>query len=687
MKRINKFFSRLMWHFDRVFGDNKRIGWQIFIIMAVIGVLVTIVGVVGCALTGCYNVHKDLPIPIIQAIGLVFGASNLPPNEVIPIFPLWWQVIAFLLGAVLFSGVTITFVGNLLGNRQEAYRNGSIRYSFFENHMLFLGGSRIILPMLKEIGEDANMKGLHVLVLTSDNVETVRADIRRGLPSKLLQEMKITVLFGNHYDGDTLESMCAGKARKLFIVGDYLSGSEHDSENVACWEAVRSLCENRKNVPCCLYFSRTSSLQLFRYRKDSRPSCLDTIALNFFETVAQRVLVHNGTINSIYPALDRKGIGPEDDRRVHLVLTGATSVSYAMATTAAHLCHFPNSVDPTTFNIVPSNRTKITFIAPNIKEEMYYITSHLYFLFKLSHYTYIKNKIEKPHMPESKYGDFLDIEWEFLDGSTADDWVMERLRAYYLDCVEAKRTYLTVAFCGMEADRNIAAATYMPSEYHRIVLDKDGKLDYEQTIPLLVFQPKNEKLVHDANRFTRNYQNLFSFGSQRESYDPSIQKRIDEGKRVNYIRIKGEEYQQMTQNQNELDDEWRKKNYMIQMSNVYCANHVGVKLRSAGMDVKALGLGAKISEEYVEQMSIVEHNRYNMEKLLTGFDPKYSGNSLDGNGRLEKEKGVADKPLSYHGVVPYKETTDEYRKYTCNMIRHIADVIREPSLAKSDKCS
>lgn len=682
MKKINKFISHQMWYFDRIFGNNKKTGWQIGLIMLLIAVLVFIVGVIGWALMGCCKGDKGSAF--IQAVGLVFGASNLPPNEDDPIFPLWWQVIAFLLGAVFFSGVTITFVGNWLGNRQEAYRNGSIRYSFFKDHLLFLGGSRIILPMLKEVCEDPKMKGLHVLVLTSDNVGAVRTDISRFLSLEKLESMKITVLYGDHYDKETLKGLNTGDARKLFIVGDNLSGSEHDSENVACWEVVRSLCENRTNVPCYLYFSRTSSLQLFRYRVDNRPPCLDTIALNYLETVAQRVFVHNGTEKNDYPALDRgKGIGPNDDRRVHLVVTGASSVSYAMATTAAHLCHFPNCFDSQTCEIIPSRRTKITFIAPNIKEEMHYITSHLYLLFKQSHYAYIKDTEMELHEPEPNNGDFLDIEWEFLDGSSADGWVVERLREYYEDFVEKKKTYLTMVFGELEADRNIAAATYLPPEFHRIVLADDQNVDYEQTVPLLVFQPKNEKLVHDAHVHSESYRNMFPFGSQRESYDSSIQKRIDEGKRVNYIRIKGASYQQMTQDQNELDDEWRKKNYMIQMSNVYCANHVGMKVRSARLDINALGPGDRIPEVFVELMSIAEHNRYNMEKLLSGFDPKYSGDSLDGSRQSEKEKEGADKPLSYHGVVPYQETTEEYREYIRNTILHIVDVIKESASTKS----
>lgn len=689
---MNKLISRWLWHFDRIFGNNKKAFWQIVIILVMILLLVAFIGL-GGFLANTLNFKNDFCKEVIQSIGLAFGASNLPPGgEGKLVFPLWWQTIAFLLGAVFFSGVTITFVGNWLSNRQKAYRNGTVRYSFFENHLLFLGSSRIILPMLKMIGEDEKLRCQYIVVLTADDIKRVRIDINRTLTSNKQKSMRITVLSGDHFDEDTLKSVCAGMAQKLYIIGDHLSGSEHDSENVACWEAVRSLCSNRTKVPCVLYFSRTSSTQLFYHRNKTEEKHLDTTVLNFLETVAQRVLVHNGTEkNNIYPRLDRNGIGPEDNRKVHLVVTGATSASYAIATTAAHLCHFPNSINPITFDIIPSRRTKITFIAPKIKEEMSFITGHLLPLFRMSHYTYVSKTDsvvnEEPNSLDDRFGDFLDIEWEFIDGSTADLWVIKRLKDYYNDSIEKKNTFLTMAFCEMDADRNIAAATYLPSEFHKIVFDDKGNVDYEQTIPLFVFQPKNERLVHNANKETAYYRNMFSFGSQHESYDSSIRQHIEEGKFINHIYCKGDDYQYRTTNKEKLDYEWSKLSFLDQKSNIYCANHIGMKLRSMGMGSKTLLRGERIPERYVELMSVVEHNRWNMEKLLMGYEPMERSKRLElknyekthGNLTNEDKKEIKDlktKHYIHNCIAPFNELLEESKKYDYLIVRNLTDVIQ-----------
>ncbi|MBR4739399.1 MAG: hypothetical protein IK058_05285 [Bacteroidales bacterium] len=673
---MKKSFSRWMWHFDRIFGDNKKIGWQILIILGLVALLVALIGLIGWLLLSL-GFHRDDPADsvVIQSIGLAFGASNLPPGDG-QTFPLWWQALAVLLGAVLFSGVTITFVGNLLNNRQESYRNGTVRY-WFEDHLLFLGGSRIILPMLKVVADDKELCKRHVVVLTSDDVERLRTDIERTLPSGQYKGMKITVLSGDHYDKDTLESVHAGLARRLYIVGDHLAGSEHDSENVACWDAVKELCAGRKPaVPCLLFFSRASSAHLFRRRQDNMVSVnLDTTVIHWLESVAQRVLVHNGTEDNLYPALDRDGIGPDSERTVHLVLGGMTSVSYAVAVTAAHLCHFPNSVDAGTFGVIPSRRTKITFVAPHIKAEMDNMTSHLASLFNLSHYTYVSRDGETAHRPDARYGDFLDVEWEFIDGSMAEGWVIDRLKGYYKACVEEEKTYLTLAFCDMEADRNIAAASYLPYEFHKIVRHGDT-VDYRKTIPLLLYQPYNEKLLRDVRVAAPMYENIFPFGSLEESYDPSIRRRISEGKRINYIYNQGESYRSMPSGETTLDEKWH-LSYLDQVSNIYSANHIGVKLRSMGGDIAA---------SQVELMAAVEHNRWNMEKLLVGYeaveesrrrrlkqyelsdDTAALGKEMEELNRLKRNEYI------HHCIAPYAELLESKKLYDRLIVKNLKDV-------------
>lgn len=677
----------MWWHFDRVFaGNGKKVWGQLGIIIGLTVILVIVIASIGQIVMRVFNI--DFCGWIINAIILSFKATSLPVDKC-P-YPFWWQTIAYLLGTIIFNGAIIAFVSNWLNNRLKAYREGTARYKF-DDHVLFLGGSRIFLPMLKVIGNDDELKNRDVVVLTSDKVERVRVDIIRYLEPELLKKMKITVLSGDHYDKETLESVYTNRAKKLYIVGDYLSGSEHDSENVACWEHVRELCSGRENVPCYLYFARSSSLQMFYRRKTSANGCLDTTVLNYLESMTQQVLVHNGNENPYYPRLDRNGIGPDSERTVHLVICGMTSVSYAIAATAAHLCHFPNSVDQNTLEIKPSRRTKISIIAPDLKREMGFLTSHLDSLFKMSYYTYVcqEDQKGKEHKPDSKYGDFLDIEWEFIDGNTTEDWVRERIKGYYNDCVNDKKTYLSIAFCEMQKpDCNIAGAVYLPKEFHQIARSEDKKIDWEKTIPIFVFQPQNEVLVRNAQREVPLYENVFSFGSIRESYDPSIRQRIREGKSINYIYNKGEDYLYMTSDQEELDRKWREQSFLNQVSNIYCANHIGVKLRSMGIDEDALNRREKIPEKYEKVMAAVEHNRWNVEKLLLGYDPVEESRwrqlkemeSLKESDAFKKEmkelKTLKNDQYIHHCIAPFDQLLKDYQKYDYLIVRNLTDVLQ-----------
>ena len=140
--------------------------------------------------------------------------------------------------------------------------------------------------------------------------------------------------------------------------------------------------------------------------------------------------------------MDRNGIDKNSKRTVHFVLYGMTAVSYALSTTAAHLCHFPNFVtvdEKGNFGENKERRTKITLIAPNIQEEMAYLTAHLNSLFSISKCSvygkdWVSDEDAKPWDNKStmeKVGDFLDIEWEFVDGSIADQKIRSLLQRYY----------------------------------------------------------------------------------------------------------------------------------------------------------------------------------------------------------------------------------------------------------------
>ncbi len=683
------------WHFDRIFGDNRRIGWQVLLLLALVVLLVFGIGVVGWLLTRMGWVKDEChdSLPLIQAIGLAFGTTNLPGGIVYDgdhaVFPLWWQAFAALLSAVVFSGVTITFVGNLLGNRQKAYRNGSVRY-WFDRHVVFLGGGGMVAPMLKQLWKnwehEPAMRKRHVVVLTERDVAEVRMELL-GLLNGDERKMRITVLRGRRDDMDEQAGVGVARAESLYIVGENPLDDDYDSVNIDAYQVACSLCGERLGMPCYLQLERAASEHIFRHDTKPPVPCFETTIVNRLETVAQRILVHNSGCDGDYPTLDRGGIGPDSDRTVHLVLYGMTAFSYAMATTAAHLCHFPNFVGVgkdggrTVYGERPDRRTRITFIAPHIKEEMDYMVSHLHNLF--AHSTVTVDGVTT--VPDE---DFLDIEWEFVDGNIADPRIRALLEQYYRANQEG-RSYLTLALCLRESRHNMAAALYLPDCFHRIrYADGEGRaVDYERTIPIFVYQPGNEVQLQWAKKNVPMYCNIFPVGSLEQSYDPTIRQRIREGKRINYIYEKGGNYQGMEQSQAELDSLWSKLSYTKQKSNIYCANQVGVKLRSMGIDAEAIHGGVSMDEAAVRLLAVVEHNRWNTEELLMGYgvvdrEERRRLKQLEREGKAAECKELKgrlrerrDDDFCHECIAPYEQLLEGDKAFDRIIVGNLPDVI------------
>lgn len=675
---IKKWYSRWLWSFDRVFGDNRKVGWQLLYIVVALTVTVAFVALVGWLLLLAGLVHEHPSDLFSHAVGVVFNFSTFAPQTGDVQFPALWQLVGALLGTVLFSGLTITFVVNFFNNRLAAYRNGTVRY-WFGDHVLFLGGGEMAVPMLKQVFQDADLRGRHIVVLTNRDVPQVRQSII-GQLGDAERKMKITFLRGRRDDVDELCSVGVQRAGRLYIVGDDPSADDYDSVSIACWRMARRLCTDRKAVPCYLLLEHASSMHVFLHNSEAMPSCFDTTVVNRLEAVAQRVLVHNGDDNPAYPALDRDGIGPDCGRTVHLVLYGMTPFACSMATTAAHLCHFPNFVTRNAQGEYGENldrRTRITFIAPDIECQRHFLTSRLASLFALSRVT-VDGVATVPDE------DFLDVEWEFVDGSIADPRVRARLEDYYQANREG-RTYLTLALCENEARRNIASALYLPEAYHHIELRADGRtVDFERTIPVYVFQPDSAELLNMANSEVPLYRNIFPIGSLRESYDPSIRRHIREGKRINYIYSQGAQYGGMP-DEAEIDAKWT-MNYARQVSNIYGSNQIGVKLRSIGLGGEALRAGARMPEEAADLMAVVEHNRWNMEKLLVGYSPVEKSQREElkrlepqGGEKFEAKKDalkrLRETRFQHYCIAPFCQLTDDVRLYDRIIVQNITDVL------------
>ena len=91
-----------------------------------------------------------------------------------------------------------------------------------------------------------------------------------------------------------------------------------------------------------------------------------------------------------------------------------------------------------------------------------------------------------------------------------------------------------------------------------------------------------------------------------------------EGQIINYIYDFKNKYGNVPQScppDNELKDSWNKLSVSLQWSNLYSAYSISPKLRSIGITDGYV----KLDNDQITLLAEVEHNRWNMEKLLLGF--------------------------------------------------------------------
>lgn len=583
-----------------------------------------------------------------------------------------FQLFVVLIGATLFTSFLIGAIGNLLSRRIESLTNGQYTYNF-EDHILIFGSSSMLMNLLRQIGDT----GRDIVIQTDRDVEQVRERITSYVNAKAMRN--VYVIFGKRTSPLSLDNLHVAAAHSIYVIGED-DEPQHDGLNLKCWHFITEKCKEASGIKdCYLVLDRLTSHNVFSYRKESCST--DNLRLNIVsavENMAQGVLV-SGEVKSLkYPALDRDGITQDSDISVHLIVVGMTQVAYAMATTAAHICHFPNFK-------TKGKKTKITFIQKDIRQELDFWMGHFDSLMDLSYSELVswdkegrKNVVEMYPKPEyinpllSGYKGFLDVEWEFIDAGVEDPNVREYIR----ECVrkDGVSEYLSFAFCGHEAEDNVAASLYLPKEVYA-----------NSEIPVYVYQPLTRWVLATAKE-TDRYSNLYPFGMRTDCFDPQ-QERLLWAKRISYLYEHCYDYAGMG-SLSELNEIWYMKSdqYIKQQSNVYAANSIPVKFRSIGLNVAEREV---ITEDEVRILAETEHNRWNVERLLAGYsslpfekrmqllaDQLSTSEAVADEAKKEKKR-LKNEEFKHADIAPYDELLDSSKDYDINIVKNLLDVIKK----------
>lgn len=506
-------------------------------------------------------------------------------------------------------------------------RDGFTRYSF-KQHILILGGSRELLPLLRAIAAHDALKMLPVVVLTDSDCPSLLQLLRTRLQSLGVQS-PVTLYRGCRTCADTLRTCQVDSASHIFILGED-DEPAHDSLNVSCWQQVRQLrAQCNQLAQCYLMLRSSTSTFLFHSLQQEAHNSLETTIINSYESLAQQLLVgdiyHNDTLT-----LDRGLVTVGSDRFVHLVVVGMTPMGYAFAATAAQLCHFPNFDESAPRPI----RTRITFVDPRANELMDCFKASYPGIFDLSHVRYI----EQPGawlqgVPQRSLGDFVDVEWQFVKGNISSEWIRDMLSA----CAADSRQVLSVALCGGDSARNLAEAYRLPRQLYPL---PDSNNSSPLTPVVYVYQPDDSSLVQTVQNEVLRFHNVVPFGFNAKGFDPLHSLRIAAAKRINYLYQKensGKVFTSMPADEALLNELWRQLSSAEKTAALLAANATNTFIRSFGLSRTTLA--DHLSDDaLVESFAAVDHARRNMACLLAG----YSAMPADQRARLNSALQSAD---------------------------------------------
>ena len=434
-------------------------------------------------------------------------------------------------------------------------------------------------------------------------------------------------------------------------------------------------------LECRIMFEYQTTFSVFQFYdiENATSSYINFKPFNYYEMWAQKVLINkeingqkikdNASKGGYLPLEGADGIKQDSDDYVHLFIVGMSRMGIAMAVEAAHLAHYPNYV---TKNI----RTKITFIDKNAAEEKEFFMGRLKSLFDLSHWRYGKvyrrSKLvwEEKHEPigyDYLGGDFLDIEWEFVNGGIEVPAVQD-----YIQYSATPQAKITIAICLPESSRAHAAAMYL------------SRGIYESTAvqQILVYNRYGNAIIDAITKSGNIHPYCGKFKSFGHAAGCYVEQNIIDSEKI------GKEINAAYEKINISDEDKQKKekvNYKGKSSvantwsSIYNGNTLWTKLRSIDYD------GTGLNDSDIMVLADVEHNRWNTEELIMNFVPltieeQQNAKQLN-NFNKDKLKGEM-KHLDICSNRKLMEIDREARIYDVELTRLLHNIYQELNTKK-----
>lgn len=409
-------------------------------------------------------------------------------------------------------------------------------------------------------------------------------------------------------------------------------------------QAYKKSKQSGQRLKCHLLLQSQTSLWILQTHDvfSDITSCIELYPFTLADQWAKTVFCRLPKSLRTYKPLDRVPIKPDSNKTVHLLIVGNGEMAESLALHAALIAHFPN------YTRNHSLRTRITLLDTDIHTKRDAFINRYKNLFDHSYYRDVKlgesKALTNVHRPMycDEREDFVDIEWEFVDGDIHDSVMQDKLRIWAYDHEQE----LTIALCLEDAERNMNEALTLPTFIR------------QQEVPVLVY-------VHQYGIFnelcaTDVFQNIYPFGMEDCGYDIDLPL-LQMAKRLHYFYMcsYGQKGTPTDLPLDEIEEEWNKiESFNIRYSNINGVMAIATKMRSLGHDENDWNRFYALTQDEIELLSSVEHNRWSVERLIMGFRPP----TTEEREQIRSNIGEWICAVRSGGVKPKEYLKDVYKK-------------------------
>lgn len=572
-----------------------------------------------------------------------------------------------------------------------------------------IGGNDVAIGIVCELFNEKKGNMPYIVIQTLSDVETFRRELFSELTEE--QQKYTIIYYGSRTSKDDIADLYIENAIEVFVIGEDTRTDDiesyHDTINMRCFdlifehfkatengkkitlmvEKVKELNKliassdaNKKNIletqksrleknwkesllNCHVMFEYQTTFSVFQFFdiNEEIDAYIKFKPFNYYEVWAQKTLINKEIFkknietafeNGGYLPLEgAAGIKERDDNYVHLFIVGMSRMGVAMAIEAAHLCHYPNYESK---NI----RTKITFIDKNAIEEKDFFIGRFKELFELSNWRYgninesgvLEWNQQDIHIPtgfEYLGGDFLDIEWEFINGGIETAAVQN----YILKSANPLAK-VTIAICLPESNRSHAAALFLNKKIY----------SSDSVLQVLVYNRYGNSIVHAINSggaLPPYNGKIRHFGHSRVDFIRNLRLSEEIGRKIDST------YCNMNIQTEYKPDKakYKGKSAVANLwSSIYCGNTIWTKLRSIDFNPVIFPNDKKA----ILLLAYVEHNRWNTEELLMNFRPLTFEEQENERKNKNKNKNILKGHMAHTDICSNKkleEIDNDSRKY------------------------